>query len=304
MTVLSGPPAEGGPAPEPSDQPADQPAARPGAQPVVGPAGRSRRRPRVLRSLRTVLLGLWLPVLVLALWWVLSADSTSTFFPPLRDILSRLRELWLFEHVRTDLLPSLKNLALGYLLAAVVGVVGGALLWRLPRVAEATHPVVYFLYVLPTPALLPAVILVFGIGSAMKVWIIFFTALWPVLLNTMDGMRGTDTVKLDLCRALRLGTWQTLRRVVLPAASPQIFAGLRTALQFGIILMVVSEFAAATTGIGYFILYAQQTFAVTDMWTGILVLGVVGSCLNFLFLRLERRVLRWHYRSRRALDLL
>ena len=69
-----------------------------------------------------------------------------------------------------------------------------------------------------------------------------------------------------------------------------------------IILMVVSEFAAATQGIGYFILYAQQTFQTTSMWTGILVLGIVGSILNFLFLRLERRLLRWHYQARRALQ--
>jgi ABC-type nitrate/sulfonate/bicarbonate transport system permease component len=137
----------------------------------------------------------------------------------------------------------------------------------------------------------------------MKVWIIFFTAVWPVLLNSVDGLRGTDSVKLDLARSMNLTTLQTLRLVVLPSAAPQIFAGLRTALQFGIILMVVSEFAAATQGIGYFILYAQQTFRTMDMWTGIIVLGVVGSILNFLFLRLERRVLQWHYRARTALNL-
>jgi sulfonate transport system permease protein len=267
-------------------------------------AGRRERRGRgraARRYVGTVAIGVWLPILLIAWWWVGSAGSTSNFFPPLAEILARLRELWFFDHATSDLLPSLGNLALGYVLAAVVGIAGGALLWRLPRLADAAHPVIYFLYVLPSPALLPAVILIFGIGTTMKVWIIFFTAVWPVLLNTVDGMRGTDGVKLDLARTLRMGTASTLWRVVLPAASPQIVAGLRTALQFAIILMVVSEFAAATSGIGYFILYAQQTFAVTDMWTGILVLGVVGSLLNFLFLRLERRVLRWHHRARTPL---
>ena len=250
----------------------------------------------------TLLLGIWLPIALIAYWWVSSADSFDPYFPSLQIILTRLTDLWIWTGVTTDLLPSLGHLALGYLFAAVVGIGIGALLWRLPPLATALHPVMYFLYVLPSPALLPAVMLLFGLGTAMKVWIIFFTAVWPILLNTVDGMRATDTVKLELARSMNLSTFQTLVRVVIPSASPQIFAGLRTGLQFGIILMVVSEFAAATSGIGYFILYAQQTFRITDMWTGIIVLGVVGSILNFLFLRLERRVLRWHYRARTALN--
>ncbi|GAB3365393.1 ABC transporter permease [Modestobacter lapidis] len=257
---------------------------------------------KALPGLRSLLVHLWLPVALIALWWVASASSTSPFFPPLSEIVGRLQELWFFEHTRSDLLPSLRNLALGYAAAAVIGISAGALLWRVRPIATAAHPVIYFLYVLPAPALLPAVILIFGIGVEMKVWIIFFTCVWPVLLNTLDGMRGTDKVKLDVASALRLNTWDTMRRVVLPAASPQIFAGLRTALAFGIILMVVSEMAAATQGIGYFILYAQQTFETLDMWTGILVLGIAGSILNFLFLRIERRLLRWHYQARQALQ--
>lgn len=257
---------------------------------------------RARRLALTTLLGIWLPILLVALWWYTSADSLSPYFPPLETILTQLKAVWFFDGVVENLLPSLGHLAVGYLLATVVGITAGALLWRLPTLATAVHPVIYFLYVLPSPVLLPAVMLIFGLGTAMKVWIIFFTAVWPVLLNTVDGLRGTDPVKLDLARSMQLSTLETLRYVVIPSASPQIFAGLRTALQFGIILMVVSEFAAATEGIGYFILYAQQAFRVTDMWTGILVLGVVGSLLNFLFLRLERRVISWHYRARTALN--
>jgi sulfonate transport system permease protein len=258
---------------------------------------------RATRLTLTLFLGVWLPVTLIALWWYGSAGSYDPYFPALQTIVTRLTDIWFWEGVQVNLLPSLGHLAVGYFLAAVVGIGVGALLWRLPPLATALHPVMYFLYVLPSPALLPAVMLVFGLGTAMKVWIIFFTAVWPILLNTVDGLRGTDSVKLDLARSMNLTTLQTLRLVVIPSASPQIFAGLRTGLQFGIILMVVSEFAAATEGIGYFILYAQQTFRITDMWTGILVLGVVGSILNFLFLRLERRVLRWHYRARTALNL-
>jgi ABC-type nitrate/sulfonate/bicarbonate transport system permease component len=257
---------------------------------------------RAWRLAGTLVLGIWLPIALITAWWYGSADSLDPYFPALQIILKRLADLWFFDGIVQNLLPSLSHLAVGYVFAGVVGIGVGAILWRLPSLAAALHPVIYFLYVLPSPALLPAVMLVFGLGTGMKVWIIFFTAVWPVLLNTVDGLRGTDSVKLDLAKSMNLTTLQTLRLVVIPSAAPQIFAGLRTALQFGIILMVVSEFAAATQGIGYFILYAQQTFRITDMWTGILVLGVVGSILNFLFLRLERRVLQWHYRARTALN--
>jgi sulfonate transport system permease protein len=260
--------------------------------------------PRFVHRLLRVLLSLWLPVLLIAIWWFASANSTSNFYPPLSTILSRLRELWLFDHTRSDLLPSLENLVLGYAIATVLGISIAALLWRFKLLALALEPLIYFLFALPSPALLPAVIIILGIGVSMKVFIIAFACLWPILLNSYDGMRGTDTVKLDVAATLRLSTLGKLRRVVLPAASPQIVAGMRTSLAVGIILMVISEFSASTKGIGYFIFFAQQTFATTDLWTGILVLAVVGSLINFLFVRIERLVLSWHFKSRVALTAL
>lgn len=253
------------------------------------------------RARRAIVLGsfIWLPIVLIVAWWVSSSTSTVVFFPPLSKILDRLQELWIFDHTLSDLLPSLANLAAGYTFAVVVGVLIGAILWRFRSVAVATHPIIYFLYVLPSPALLPVFLLIFGLGSGMKIAIIFLTCLWPVLLNTIDGMRSTDSIKLDVAKTLQLGKFQTLRMVVFPAASPQVAAGMRSSLAFGIVIMIVSEMVAATQGIGYFILLSQQTFATVNMWTGILVLAVVGSVLNLLFVVGEKRVLRWHFQARR-----
>lgn len=253
-------------------------------------------------TIGTVLWAAWLPVLLLVLWWFGSSGSTSAYFPPLQTILERAREVWLWDGLRTQLLPSLGNLAGGYLLAVVLGILLATVLVRSPRLARAVNPIVYFLYVLPPPALLPAVILIFGIGPIGKVFIIFYTAFWPVLLNSLDGMRAAEPLRLDVARVVQMSKRMSIWRVIVPGALPQIFAGLRVGLQFGIILMVVSEFSAATQGIGYFILFSQQTFRITDMWTGMLVLGVVGSLLNFFFFLIERRVLRWHYQSRASQD--
>ncbi|MBO0713488.1 MAG: ABC transporter permease [Acidimicrobiales bacterium] len=250
------------------------------------------------RALLTILWGIWLPAALIALWWVVSAASHSTYFPSLHAILTRLWHLWIFDHARVDLVPSMAHFAIGYAGAALAGIAFGAVFWASFRLQQATSPLVYFLYVLPSPVLIPAAILFFGIGGGMKVAIIFFASLWPILLNSVDGMRGVDLIKLDAARSMGLSRWRLWFSVVLPAASPQIVAGLRAGLQVAIILMVVSEFAASTSGIGFFISNAQQSFAITDMWTGIIVLGIVGSFLNFLFLAGERWVLRWYYGAR------
>jgi len=255
-------------------------------------------------TFRTFLWAAWLPIALLVLWWFGSSGSTSAYFPPLQTILQRAQEVWIWDGLRTQLLPSLANLAGGYLLAAVLGILLATVLVRSPRLTRAVNPIVYFLYVLPPPALLPAVILIFGIGPFGKVFIIFYTAFWPVLLNSLDGMRGAEPIRLDVARVTQMTRRMTTWRVIVPGALPQIFAGLRVGLQFGIILMVVSEFAAATQGIGYFILFSQQTFRIADMWTGMIVLGIIGSLLNFLFFIIERQVLTWHYQSRASLDAL
>jgi ABC-type nitrate/sulfonate/bicarbonate transport system permease component len=273
------------------------------AVPPVAWAGQSRRaaRARRLRWLTRparVLAGLWLFALLTAVWWVTSADSTSPYFPPLETILRRLYQLWIVGGAKDQLASSLEHFAFGYAIAGIAGIGIGALLWSLRAVREATSPFIYFLYVLPTPVLVPAIMTIFGIGFTMKVVIIAFAAVWPVLLNTMDGMNGVDQVKLDSARVLGLSGPATARLVVLPAAAPQIVAGLRNSLQVSIILMVVSEIVASTGGIGYFILNAQQNFSFVDMWTGIIVLALVGSALNVLFVAAEHVVLHWHYRQR------
>ncbi len=263
---------------------------------AVPPRRRGRASPR--QALARLLAGSWLFAVLVGLWWLLTEHSTSPYFPPLSQIVKELWKVWVFHGIRADLVPSLVHLALGYALAAVLGIALGALFWRVRTAKEALSPIVYFLYVLPAPVLLPAFILLFGIGSFMKIAIIAFASVWPVLFNTIDGMDGVDQVKLDTALSLGLSRSQTLRSVVLPGAGPQIAAGLRNSLQVAILLMVVSEMVASTAGIGYFILNAQQSFESVDMWTGIIVLGIVGSLLNLIFVVFERGALRWYYGER------
>jgi sulfonate transport system permease protein len=274
---------------------------------VTGAAGQRRSQPsrrarprwrRWLTRLARALTSLWLFVALAALWWVLSAHSTSPGLPPLESIVRRFYELWIVGDAKDQLAPSLEHLAFGYAIASIAGIGIGALLWSARTARDATSPYIYFLYVLPTPVLVPAVEVIFGIGFTMKVVIIAFAAVWPTLLNTLDGMKAVDQVKLDSARALGLSRARTVRSVVLPGAGPQIVAGLRSSLQVSIILMVVSEIVASTGGIGYFISQEQQAFNFVDMWTGILMLALIGTVLNAMFVVAEHRVLRWHYGAR------
>lgn len=246
------------------------------------------------RRLGGAALELWLPVALVAGWWLLSADSQSLFFPPLREILDQVRSEFLSAEAKVNLLPSLGHLFAGFALASLAGVLLGVLLGVNRWIRAAVEPLVHFLRALPAPALLPFAIIAFGIGATMKIWIIAFTAFFPVLLNTMDGVRGRDPMTREVARAYRIPAGLRFTSIVLPGALPQIFAGLRVGLQTSLLLMVVSELVASTGGIGFVILQSQQQFATPTMWAGIVVLGVLGYLLNWLFGLAERRVLHWY----------
>lgn len=246
-------------------------------------------------------LELWLPVMLFGAWWVLSSSSTSLYFPPLAAIVDAFVETWVRgPGVAQHVVPSLLNLAAGLGLAALVGIGGGVALGLSTPAYTAARPVLEFLRAVPGVALLPLALSLLGIGPRMQVAVIVYGTIWPILLNTVDGVRAIDPVVRDVTRSFRLVPAQRLTMVVLPAASPQIVAGLRTSLSIGITVMVFSELIGATRGIGYSVLQAQRSFAVPRMWAGMLLLGIVGYALNVVFRGLERLVLGWHHGMRAA----
>jgi ABC-type nitrate/sulfonate/bicarbonate transport system permease component len=250
------------------------------------------------RRLLEAALEITVPLLVLVVWGLLSAGSESFYFPPLTSILSTFADVWLFERIGSDVVPSLARMGLGYGAAVLIAVVVGVSLGLMRRGRLVAGPIVEFLRSIPPPALLPFAILVFGTGTEMKVFIIAFVCLWPILLNTIDGVTGVDPALRETTSVYGVRTIDRIRLVVLPAAAPQIFAGMRTSLSLALILMVISEMVASTNGIGYFVLQAQRSFDIPEMWSGIFVLGILGYALNAAFILVERRVLRWHRGAR------
>jgi ABC-type nitrate/sulfonate/bicarbonate transport system permease component len=242
-----------------------------------------------------------LPLGLVSLWWWASRGSSSYLNPPLAEVVDSLVDDWL-SRAGSDLAPSLRRLGLGFLLAAVLGVVGGTLVGLSLRLRRVTHPVTEFVRSIPSPLLFPFALVLFGVGDDSKVALIALGAVWPVLLNTADGVRGIDPQVIDTARALGIRGRARLGHVVLPAASPRIVAGLRIALSVALLLMVVSEMQGGTDGLGYRIRAAQRSFDTAETYAGVLVIGVVGLAVNAAFLVAERRLMRWHRGARDRLD--
>lgn len=250
-------------------------------------------------------IGLRLSVLAgLAVAWqllaVLANDPVS--WPPATEVLARLWSAWIVNPTSwaDALAPSLARLLAGWMGAVAVGVAVGTLIGLSSAARDFLGPSIGFLRAIPPPALLPLFIVLLGIGDGMKAAVIGFGSLWPILLNTADGVASVDPLQRDTVRAYRIGFRDELLRVILPAASPRIFAGMRISLSIAVIMMVISEMIATVDGVGFALVQAQRGFRTLDVWAVIVLLGIIGYALNAALVVGEDRALRWHRGSRRT----
>ena len=249
----------------------------------------------------------WMLLLFLVLWEIYFQLNESLFVPPMTDILGRMFTKWfstdpskLFtsDFFRIHAFASLTRFAWGWGVAVLVGI-GGGLLLGSSRTAEASFKwLVRFGVSTPSTILLPVALVIFGVTDRMNIFLIATGAVWPILLNTIDGVRGIDPAVLGSGQSLRLPRWTQFRKVTLRAASPQIFAGLRISLGVALILVVISEIFVATKGIGFDIIISQRTFAFAEMWASVAFLGVLAIVFNALFHVVERALLGWHRAQR------
>ena len=249
-------------------------------------------------GLRRAAATLALPALLFALWWIASDHSTSFYLPPLRKIVAAFATTWP-SRLTSDVVPSIARLLIGYAGAVILGVGLGVPLGARPRLRAVLEPALELVRATPPPALVPVFMLLFGIGTPMKILVIISGAIWPILLNTVEGVRAIDDVLSDTCRCYGITGVTRLRVLVLRAASPQIVTGMRQALSIAIILMVISEMFASSSGLGFAIVDFQRGFSIPEMWSGILLLGLVGFLLSLAFRVFEARALGWYHGLRR-----
>ena len=239
-----------------------------------------------------------LPLLLLALWYWATRGDPSLYFPPPGDVAVAFRENWLFAEVGTHVVPSLTRLVLGFALAVTVGVAVGVPIGLSPLARRGVSPYLAFLRSMPGSALVLIFLAIFGAGTTGKVLTIAFVAVFPTLLNTIDGVRSLEPTLRDVSTSYRLTRAQHIRSVVLPAALPQIFVGIRTSMALAFIVMVVAEYQAGTNGIGYFTRDQSAAYRFDDMWSGMVLLGILGLIFNGAVTLAQRHFLRWYAGSR------
>jgi ABC-type nitrate/sulfonate/bicarbonate transport system permease component len=236
-----------------------------------------------------------LPLLLVLIWWATTMGRPNFFFPAPAVLMDTFGDVWFGERIITDVLPSLGRLLTGVVAAIGIGVTAGLLIGSVKWLRALLEPTLEFFRAVPPPVLVPVLMLLMGITDSMKVVVIISGCIWPVLLNTIEGVRAVDGVLSDSSRTFGIAGWARIRYLVLPSASPQIMAGIRQCLSIGLILMVISEMFASSSGLGFTIVQFQRSFAIPEMWSGIIVLGLIGVALSFIFQWTERRVLRWYH---------
>ncbi len=235
------------------------------------------------------LLALWQ---VSALFWV-----TSTNWPPVTEILKAIVAGLGNGELAQVFGSTLWRMAAGFAIGSLLGVLLGLAMASFPLADAALRPLVELLRPIPMPAIVPPLILLLGIDHAMKVFAVSFACFFPVLVNTVGGVRAVEPVALDVARTFQVGRLRTLARVVLPASLPYILAGLRTSLALALIVSVVAEMIAGSEGIGFYIMTMQYAMRASDMYAAIFLLAALGYALNLALLGVEQRVLHWWRRG-------
>lgn len=234
--------------------------------------------------------------LALLLVWEASARLSPIiqfYFPPISEVMLSLYQLILAQELLGHLLASLMRFLSGYLLAAAIAVSCGMMLGYSRLVYSFFEVLIELLRPMPSVAIIPVAILFLGIGYPMIVAVTMYACAWPILINTMDGVRNIDRTLIDTGRTFGLGRWKIFRKIALPAASPYIMTGLRISLPIALILVTTTEMVVGGKGMGFFILDEERSLRTSNMYAGIVVVAMLGYLLNRLFLLLESKAMAW-----------
>jgi ABC-type nitrate/sulfonate/bicarbonate transport system permease component len=239
--------------------------------------------------------GFLLIVALLLLWELASAERwiDQVSMPRVSTIAYSWLENMSGGALLQSLAPTLWRIGVGFGLATLVAVPLGLLMGSVPFVYRLLEPITEFVRPIPSSAYIPVAILFLGIDNEMKIFVVFLACLFPILLNTYSGVRAIDSVLIDTGRTFGVSWLRALWSIVLPASLPSILTGMRISLGISLIVAVVAEMIAGSSGIGYFILDMQRVFRVPEMFAGIFTLGILGFGINFLFLKAEGYLLRW-----------
>ena len=241
------------------------------------------------------------PLMVLGIWEALARSGVVNplFYPPPTSLIETAREL-ARERLWDDLRASLSRVGAGFIIAAVPGVLLGTLMGVWWPLRALLSPVASAAFAIPKIAILPLVIIIFGIGESSKIAMVAISVFFLVVLSTMSAVLEVDRAYFDVARNAGANFFEQMRTVAIPGALPGIFTGLRLALGFSLLVIVGTEFLASRNGIGHLIWNSWQTFAIEKMYVGLVVTGILGWLLNLIMDEIERVFMPWKAPSSRG----
>lgn len=248
---------------------------------------------RLLNSTALQALGFALGILLL---WQIASDLkfiSPIFFPPPSKTLAELYRQIVEGTIWKPLTETALRMLYGWVLASLLGVVLGAAIGSSRTARDFLNPLLEFVRPLPASAIIPPAILFLGLSNTMSVSVIAFGAIWPVLLASVFGFASVSRQLVDVSAALRLTRTQFMVKIAIPGAMPDILAGARVSLAIALILAVVTEMQASQPGLGQNILLAQRSYRSAELYSGVVVLGLMGFVINYALQLIERRALRW-----------
>jgi ABC-type nitrate/sulfonate/bicarbonate transport system permease component len=235
------------------------------------------------------------PLILLLIWEVAARTNfiDARFFPAPSVIAKKGFDLAASGELWTHLSASLLRLWWGTLLGGIPALVLGISMGLYRPLRVAIDPLIAATYPIPKSAILPLMLLIFGLGEASKIVMVALGVFFPVVINTMAGVLQIDKIYLDVGKNFRASRWQTFRTIALPGAMPSIMAGIKLGVGMGLILIAIAEMVGAKTGIGFMIWDAWQVLSVEIMYVGLVVIALLGFLITLLLNEVELLVLPW-----------
>ena len=266
------------------------------AQPHIKAKEVGRPRQSFYQRYEGTILGGSAVVIVVAIWQAIFSYTNwinRLFFSGPSDIAKTFWTALTEGNLLSDLRFSGANFAVGFGIALVTGVIIGVMVGWYRRARLILDPFLNALYAAPRIAMMPLIIIWFGIGWKSKVFVVFLSAFFPILVNTAAGIRNLDRDLLRAARAFCASDWQIFKTLAIPGSVPFILTGVRQGVAVGLIGVVVGEMLGSSEGVGFMVAYGGQTFQTDTMFVGFFIIAFAGILLTWLAERLERRFSRW-----------
>ena len=261
------------------------------AQPETDAAARAR----AARDRRDRILTVASPIGLLAAWEAAAQLGLidTRFFPAPSSILAALWEMLLSGELAENVGVSLQRLFWGFLLGAIPGLALGILMGLYRPLRAVVDPLIAATYPIPKSAILPLILLIFGLGEMSKVVMVAIGAFYPIVINATAGVLEIGKVYIDVGKSFKAGRWDTFRTIAFPGALPFIMTGVKLGAGLALILIAIAEMVGAKSGLGFLVWSAWETFSVERMYVGLFAIAIIGFALTLMLNEVERWLIPW-----------